>query len=354
MWLEDFALFMALKKRYRGAPWQTWESALVQREPDILAAARSELEEEVGFQKFLQYLFDSQWSGLYAYARSKGITIVGDLPIYVSEDSSDVWANPSLFELDEHRKSRRVAGVPPDYFSPTGQRWGNPLYDWEAMKQRGYDWWIARFRRSFELFDVVRIDHFRGFEAYWAIPAQEMTAVNGTWVKGPGKPFFDAIFQALGYLPLIAEDLGVITREVEKLRDDLGMPGMRVLQFAFDGSPTNLYLPHNHCPESVVYTGTHDNDTTVGWFESMADTAFVDQYLGPSEEGIHWRMIREACKSVARQAIFPLQDLLGLGSEARMNRPGHSQGSWHWRVTREELEAADWERLRRLVNMTGR
>uniref|UniRef100_UPI00261B4C56 4-alpha-glucanotransferase n=1 Tax=Hydrogenimonas sp. TaxID=2231112 RepID=UPI00261B4C56 len=265
-----------------------------------------------------------------------------------------VWANEKLFQLDEEFRPARVAGVPPDYFSATGQRWGNPLYDWEAMKKEGYAWWIRRIEKSLELYDIIRIDHFRGFEAYWSVPADEETAVNGRWEKGPGHAFFDAVKKRLGMLPIIAEDLGIITPEVERLRDDFQLPGMKILQFAFDGSAENLYLPHNDVHESVIYTGTHDNDTTVGWFGSIDNKEYVLEYLDSREPKIEWAMIRAALASVSVFSLFPLQDILGLGSEARMNTPGRTDGNWEWRVTKEQLEKADFGKLYHLSRLYGR
>jgi 4-alpha-glucanotransferase len=354
VWLEDYALFMALKKEYRGKVWYTWDEAIVRRDPEALARMRERLKEEIGFQKFLQYLFFKQWKALKRYANGRDVEIVGDLPIYVSEDSSDVWANARLFQLGDDYRPTRVAGVPPDYFSATGQRWGNPLYDWEAMEKEGYAWWLLRIEKSLALYDIVRIDHFRGFEAYWSIPAEEETAVNGEWVEGPGHRFFEAVKARLGRLPIIAEDLGIITPEVEKLRDDFDLPGMKILQFAFDGNAGNLYLPHNDVPNSVIYTGTHDNDTTVGWFETIENRAYVLDYLDSREKGIHWAMIRAALASVSVMAVFPMQDLLGLGSEARMNTPGRPDGNWCWRMTAGQMETADFVKLHHLARLYGR
>lgn len=353
-WLDDYALFMALKREFRGKAWYEWEKSIVRRDPEALAAKRIQLKEEIDFQKFLQYLFFGQWKALRAYANEKGVQIIGDLPIYVSEDSSDVWANEKLFQLDEEFRPARVAGVPPDYFSATGQRWGNPLYDWEAMEKEGYAWWIRRIEKSLELYDIIRIDHFRGFEAYWSVPADEETAVNGRWEKGPGHAFFDAVKKRLGMLPIIAEDLGIITPEVERLRDDFQLPGMKILQFAFDGSAENHYLPHNDVHESVIYTGTHDNDTTVGWFGSIDNKEYVLEYLDSREPKIEWAMIRAALASVSVFSLFPLQDILGLGSEARMNTPGRADGNWEWRVTKEQLEKADFGKLHHLSRLYGR
>ncbi|WP_201353302.1 4-alpha-glucanotransferase [Hydrogenimonas urashimensis] len=353
-WLEDYALFMALKKEYRGKIWYEWDTKIVKRDPKALAHKKKVLEEEIAFQKFLQYLFFGQWKRLKAYANAKGVQIIGDLPIYVSEDSSDVWAHPALFQLDESCRPTAVAGVPPDYFSATGQRWGNPLYDWNRMEEEDFAWWILRLQKSLALYDIIRIDHFRGFVAYWSIPAEEETAVNGEWVKGPGRRFFKKLKERLGHLPIIAEDLGVITPEVERLRDEFNLLGMKILQFAFDGNAQNPYLPHNGVRDSVIYTGTHDNDTTVGWFESIDNKAYVTSYLSRSDREIHWAMIREALASVSLFALIPLQDILGLGSNARMNRPGHPENNWCWRVSEAQLQACDFERVGRMARLYGR
>ena len=354
IWLDDYALFMALKKKYADKIWYAWDEVIVKRHPDALAEMRERLQEEITFQKFLQYLFFKQWHDLKTYAHRKGIWIIGDLPIYVSVDSSDVWSHRELFQLDEKCRPTHVAGVPPDYFSATGQRWGNPLYDWDRMEKEDFSWWILRIKKSLELYDIIRIDHFRGFEAYWSIPADEPTAVHGKWVKGPGHAFFKAVEKSLGFLPIIAEDLGVITPEVEKLRDDFGLPGMKILQFAFDGNSENAYLPHNGRKNSIIYTGTHDNDTTVGWFESAQNRQYILEYLSRSDMEIHWAMIREIMASVSVFSLFPLQDLLGLGSFARMNRPGDPHGNWSWRVTEAQLQKGLFEHLNRLTRLYGR
>ncbi|WP_300365772.1 4-alpha-glucanotransferase [Hydrogenimonas sp.] len=354
VWLEDFALFMALKKENQGKIWYEWEERIVRRESETLTKKRDQLKEEIDFQKFLQYLFYRQWNRLKAYANRHGVWIIGDLPIYVSVDSSDVWSHSELFLLDEHCRPTHVAGVPPDYFSTTGQRWGNPLYNWELMKQHGYAWWILRMKKSLELYDIVRIDHFRGFEAYWSIPADEETAIHGRWVEGPGHRFFEVIKESLGSLPIIAEDLGVITPEVEKLRDDFDLPGMKILQFAFDGDPKNAYLPHNGVANSVIYTGTHDNDTTLGWFENASNKSYILEYLSRDDDEIHWAMIREAMASVSVFSVVPMQDILGLGSFARMNRPGDPNGNWSWRMTMEQMERAPFEKMERLTRLYGR
>lgn len=350
-WLEDYALFMALKEAHGGGSWQHWPADLRLRKPDALVDARRELAEEIGRHQFSQFLFFRQWEGLKQHAHSQGLRLIGDLPIFVSEDSADVWAHPELFLLNEDRRPTVIAGVPPDYFSATGQRWGNPLYHWEALKKDRYAWWVARLKGVLEQVDLVRFDHFRGFEAYWEIPANMPTAAVGRWVKGPGAELFEAFRTALGKLPLIAEDLGVITPEVETLRKQLQLPGMRILQFAFGGAVEKRFLPHNYDHRTVVYTGTHDNDTTQGWYTTLteAEATYLHRYLLPSGQGIAWDLIRLAWASIADYVLAPLQDVLGLGSEARMNRPGQPSGNWGWRVTAKELAQANFERLGELT-----
>lgn len=355
-WLDDYALFMALKGHHAGAVWNTWEPKIARREPQALARWRQELATPVAFQQYLQYQFFRQWAAVKGYANRQGIRIVGDVPIFVAHDSADVWAHPELFYLDESGSPTVVAGVPPDYFSETGQLWGNPLYRWDVMAQDGYAWWIERMRMAFRLVDVIRLDHFRGFEGYWEVPATERTAVRGRWVKGPGAAFFQALQQALGDVPIIAEDLGVITPEVEALRDGFGFPGMKILQFAFATDSGNEFLPHNYPRHCVVYTGTHDNDTTVGWFHSAPEQerTYCLQYLGTDGREIHWDLIRLAMMSVADTVVFPLQDLLGLGTEARMNYPSRLGGNWAWRFTAEMLTEEIRDRLAGLTETYGR
>ncbi len=354
-WLEDYSLFMALKDAHSGALWLNWEPDLVERRPEALDRSRHELAESVDFQKFLQFQFARQWSAFRDYANSHEVRIIGDIPIFVALDSADVWSHQDLFYLDEHGRPTVVAGVPPDYFSETGQRWGNPLYRWDRMAQEGYWWWIERFRTALAQLDIVRIDHFRGFEAYWEIPAQHQTAEHGKWVKGPGEAFFRAVESAIGHLPVIAENLGLITPEVEELRLKLGFPGMVVLQFAFADSASNPYLPHNYERRSVGYTGTHDNDTTVGWFDSrpLEEQDHVRRYLGHIEE-ISWDLIRLLFQSVADMVVVPLQDVLALGTEARMNMPGQAEGNWTWRLSPGQLTPQHAERLRDLAELYGR
>ncbi len=338
-WLEDFALFMALKEAHGGRAWDTWERELALRQPDVLAEWRVRLDEIVYAHRYFQYQFSRQWDVLKRYANEKGIQIVGDIPIFVAYDSVDVWVNPGLYKLDKNRKPTVVAGVPPDYFSPTGQLWGNPIYRWDVLAKQGYAWWITRVKHTLQMVDIIRFDHFRGFEAYWAVPTDETTAINGRWVKGPGLPFFKALENSLGELPLIAEDLGFITPEVRALRQQMAFPGMKILQFAFATDADNPYLPHNYEPDCVVYTGTHDNDTTMGWYEKLGpeDLEILRRYLGPLSEAVNWSLIRLAYQSVADLAIVPLQDVLGLGSQARMNTPATTDGNWQWRFRKEQL-----------------
>ena len=355
-WLHDFALFMALKEQFKGESWREWPDAVAKREPAALVEWSEKLGVAVGEQKYLQWQFARQWKKLKGYANVLGISIVGDLPIFVAYDSSDVWANPQLFHLDSKGLPIVVAGVPPDYFSKTGQLWGNPLYDWERMAEAGYSWWIARLRNDLSLYDMVRIDHFRGFEAFWEIPAWEKTAINGRWVKGPGEALFHALRNALGHLPIIAEDLGVITGEVEALRDQFGFPGMKILQFAFGSGPENPYLPHNHVKSCVVYTGTHDNDTTAGWFESLKakEQKGVLAYLDRDRHDLVWHMIRCALASVADYAITPMQDLLELPGSGRMNVPGVAGGNWSWRCPPDAFSAKLAAKLARATEIYGR
>ena len=332
-WLDDYALFEALHAAHCGSLWTTWPEELARREPSALAAARRHFHGDVRFHQFIQWCFDRQWKSLKKYANDRGVRLVGDLPIFVAHHSTDVWAHADLFYLDERGNPEVVAGVPPDYFSETGQRWGNPLYKWDVMKKKKFGWWVNRFRASLNLFDIVRIDHFRGFEAYWEIPATEKTAVKGRWVKAPGRDLFATILRRLGRLPIIAEDLGVITPEVTQLRDGFGLPGMKVLQFAFAEGPENAFLPHHHTPHCVVYTGTHDNDTTAGWYETATEHErdFVRRYTHSDGNEIQWALINAALRSVADTAVVPFQDVLGLGSRHRMNLPGTTQGNWEWR-----------------------
>ncbi len=348
-WLDDYALFMALDRHYHASAgliaWQHWPSPLARREPEALAAARVEHRDEIEFWRFVQFCFDRQWAAVKRYANERGIEIIGDLPIFVAGHGADSWSRAELYQLDDNFEQAVVAGVPPDFFSNTGQRWGNPLYDWDAMARDGYAWWIARVRRQLALADIIRIDHFRGFAAYWEIAASSETAVDGRWVPGPGPALFEALRAALGELPVIAEDLGVITEDVEQLRDQFELPGMKVLQFGFGGTAEHAYLPHNYRRNCVVYTGTHDNDTIRGWYASASERerTFAREYLNCDEGNLPWSMIRAASASVAKYAIYSMQDLLGLGSEHRMNRPGET-GHWAWRFSWDMIgpEPARW------------
>ncbi len=338
-WLEDFALFIALKRQHKLRPWTEWERELRRCDSSALAAARAECAEQINLERFRQWLFHRQWTALKNYAHEKGIRLIGDLPIFVAHDSADVWAHQHEYFIDDSGNPTAVAGVPPDYFSPTGQRWGNPLYRWDVMKAAGFRWWIERIMALLRLVDYIRIDHFRGFEGYWEIQASEPTAIKGQWVKGPGATLFEAITAALGELPIIAEDLGVITPAVEKLRDDFGLPGMKVLHFAWS-DPANPFLPHNHPPNCVVYTGTHDNNTTRGWWENEVDErtrAFVKDYLGQDIHDIVWTLARVGMRSAAKAFVMPMQDVLGLGAAARMNTPGQPAGNWTWRIAERDL-----------------
>ncbi len=366
-WLDDYALYRALKDEHGGAEWTKWDAYLRQREANALHFFKENHAHALSAHRFYQYLFFKQWIKLTAYAANKGIKIIGDIPIFVAHDSADVWAHPELFYLDADGKPLKVAGVPPDYFSETGQLWGNPLYRWDVMERDGFTWWIERIRATLATVDLVRLDHFRGFESYWAVPADETTAINGTWEPGPGGALFNAIHKALGDLPIIAEDLGVITPAVKKLRDDFNFPGMCILQFAFGtDAQADEFKPYNYIPNSVVYTGTHDNDTAVGWFtagvgdstRSEADVAeereFLLAYLGSDGSDINWDLIRTALASVATTAIIPLQDVLGCDSAARMNVPARESGNWGWRFEYEQLTPVLRERLAKLTNVYGR
>lgn len=339
-WLEDFVLFHVMRNVHGGAPWSEWPKELARREPQGLHRFGLEYSRELEVERAIQFAFFEQWRGLRRYCAARGIRTIGDVAIFVNYDSADVWRHPDLFHLDQELQPTVVAGVPPDAFSATGQRWGNPLYRWEVCKARGYDWWIQRMAWAARNFDLVRVDHFRGFESFWEIPASEPNAIHGCWVKGPGDDLFHALRAALGDLPIIAEDLGMITAEVHALRERLGVPGMKVLQFGFGDQGAHIYLPHNFEPNCVVYTGTHDNDTTVGWWSSGAspdEKRQVLSYVGDSGEGIHWALIRLASSSVARLAVVPMQDVLGLGSDSRMNVPSRKDGNWGWRMSADAL-----------------
>jgi 4-alpha-glucanotransferase len=377
-WLEDYCLFMALKGVCPGAWNQEWEKDIALRVPAALVHWKTYLADEIPIEKAIQYFFFSQWEALREAARSKGIRIIGDIPIFAAPDSADVWTNRNLFLLDAEGKPNAVSGVPPDYFARTGQLWGNPLYDWDRLSQSGFRFWIQRIQAALRLFDYVRVDHFRGFQACWAVPYGEPTAEHGNWVSVPGDELFTTMEKKLGSLPIIAEDLGIITPDVTSLRERFGFPGMRILQFAFDSaeagvlSADNRFLPHNHTADSIVYTGTHDNDTTSGWFASRSpmERDYLDRYAPPTDREVEWRLIRMALASVCRFAIIPMQDVLGLGSEARMNTPGTTgDENWSWRVPEQALKpgggargagaagpdaSAAADRLRALAALYGR
>lgn len=365
-WLEDYALFMALDGKLSpyGKVWQDLPPELAQRKTKALREAAKSLFEECNFWRFCQWCFDEQWTALKKYANERGVRIVGDMPIFVSAHSADVWAHQRLFDLGPDGRPRVIAGVPPDYFSATGQRWGNPLYKWAEHEKDGYAWWTERMRRALRLCDIVRIDHFRGFESYWEIPASAPNAIEGQWLPGPGQALFNEVRKNLGLknakdpsaFRIIAEDLGIITAKVSALRKTVGLPGMRILQFAFDGQSGNPYLPHNYEPHTVVYTGTHDNDTTVGWWTSLPESQrdYVRRYLGISGEAIQWDLIRVASASVAAVSIVPMQDVLGLDSSARMNSPGLMDGSWEWRFTWDQVAHWHAERMAELAHLHGR
>jgi 4-alpha-glucanotransferase len=356
-WLNDYALFMALKTEFKGLPWYEWDAAIAQRQPIAMGQWSDRLAATIGFQQYLQFEFLRQWQSLKAYAAQKQVQIIGDIPIYVAHDSADVWAQPQNFSLDETGLVTQMAGVPPDYFSDTGQLWGNPVYNWDYLQKSNFAWWIQRFRALLDYVDWIRIDHFRGFEAYWSVPAGEETAMNGEWVLAPGDAFFAQLAETLGELPILAEDLGVITPAVEALRDKYHFPGMRVLHFAFGSDPGNAFLPFNYVRNCVVYTGTHDNNTTIGWWESLEDWERNNLliHLGSvSQDGIQWDMIRQAMGSIANLCIIPMQDALGLGGEARMNFPGIAEGNWGWRYRAEMIDDGLQHHLNTITHRFGR
>lgn len=358
-WLPDYALYMALKNQNDGKSWIEWEEEIRLRKPEAVECYKKELEEECNFYEFLQYEFHEQWTKVKEYAHKKGIQIVGDVPIYVAFDSADTWANPELFQLDEKNLPLGVAGCPPDAFSATGQLWGNPLYNWAYHKKTGYDWWLKRIAYCFDLYDIVRIDHFRGFDEYYSIPYGDETAVNGHWEKGPGMDLFDTVQEKLGELDIIAEDLGFLTESVFQLLKDSGYPGMKVLQFAFDPSEDSDYLTYKYQRNCVVYTGTHDNDTTAGWFEKLSDgdrevaLRYMNSFYTPKEEQ-HWDLIALAMRSTADTCIIPVQDFLGLGSEARINMPSTLGDNWKWRMTKGAFSEELKEKIRRMTKLYGR
>lgn len=355
-WLEDFALFMALKEAHGLRSWDEWAPNLALRNPAALERASAEYAAEVAFHRYLQYQFFQQWQAVKIYANEKGVRIIGDIPIFVAYDSADTWANRGMFHLDDNGRPVVVAGVPPDYFSETGQRWGNPLYRWDEMAKDDYAWWVCRFRQAFGQVDILRVDHFRGFAAYWEVPACEPTAIRGRWVEGPGLSLFQSVERHLGRLPIIAEDLGLITPDVVDFRETLRYPGMRVLQFAFSSDASNPYLPHNFEAETVVYSGTHDNDTTVGWYRSATkgERQMLADYLGRARFDPAAALVRTALASVAAIAIAPIQDLLGLGTEARMNLPGTTVNNWNFRLSDGALTDGLADELAAMTELYGR
>ncbi len=357
-WLPDYALFNVLRRTYGYLSWNDWPVELAQRQGSALSRIMGERSRELAVEQAIQFLFTEQWCALRGHCARKDVSILGDVAIFVSYDSADVWTNPEIFELDEQRRPIRVSGVPPDYFSSTGQRWGNPLYRWGLLQERGFDWWVARIRRALTLYDSIRLDHFRGFEAFWSIAAEDETAMHGQWVKAPGHALFARLREVFGDLPFIAEDLGLITPEVDELREHFGLPGMRILQFGFGDRGGHLYLPHRYVPNTVAYTGTHDNNTTLGWWRTDAnpvERAAVEAYLGPMEDTeIVWAMIRAAARSVANVCIFPLQDVLHLGGEARMNTPSAGEGNWSWRFCLNDLHPDFAVQLASLMEATDR
>ena len=355
-WLDDYVLFVRLRDRYPRGAWNQWPRDLARREPQALARVREELGAALDVSRVTQFAFFEQWRALHQAARRRGIRVIGDVAIFVDYDSADVWTHPDLFQLDRDLNPTVVSGVPPDAFSSNGQRWGNPIYRWDVLQSRGYDWWVQRMKWALELCDNLRLDHFRGFESYWEIPAHEPTAIHGRWVRGPNDDLFHVLRQALGGFQFIAEDLGMITPEVHALRERLGVPGMKVLQFGFGNPGAHIHLPHRCPPNSVVYTGTHDNDTTLGWFNSTwgEERRAAEDYVGTDPAGMHWAFIRAALTSPARLAVVPLQDVLGLGSEARRNVPSRRDGNWTWRYRPGDLKTEHAERLARLSAVSDR
>ena len=359
-WLEDYALFTVLKAHYNGVVWSEWPRGIANRDQRKLQELKNNLRDRVGFEKFIQYIFYKQWFALKSYSNSKRINIIGDVPIYVNHDSADAWSNPEIFKLDKKKWPKLVAGVPPDYFSKTGQRWGNPVYRWNIIRKNDYQWWIKRMDHNLKLFDMMRLDHFRGFVGYWEIPAEEKTAVNGKWRKAPAKDFFTTLVKRFKHLPIIAEDLGVITPDVLKIMKDFGFPGMKLLLFAFgDDFSKSSHLPHNHTQNSVVYTGTHDNNTVQGWWRSEGSPESRKRffkYIGKevSEESIHWEFIRLAMMSVAKICIIPIQDVLGLNEEAKMNRPAKTEGNWQWRLKPDQVTPSLMGKLKEITETYGR
>jgi 4-alpha-glucanotransferase len=358
-WLTDYAMFTVLRRMHGYASWHEWPVEYARRNGDALSRLMNEKGRELATEQAVQFFFSEQWCALREYCKARDVRILGDIAIFVNYDSADVWTHPELFELDEDLRPIRVSGVPPDYFSATGQRWGNPLYRWDKLKERGFDWWVARIRRSLALYDIIRLDHFRGFEAFWSIDANDETAINGQWVKAPGHDLFQRLKEVLGELPFVAEDLGVITKEVDELREFYRMPGMRILQFGYSDRGSHLYLPHRYVPNTVAYTGTHDNNTTLGWWLEDAgprERANVQSYLQTIEHDgdIVWAMIRAVARSVANFAIFPMQDILHLGGDARMNTPSAGEGNWTWRYRSDALHPDFAIKMAKLMELTDR
>jgi 4-alpha-glucanotransferase len=347
---------MALKKHFKGVAWTTWDQDTKFKKPETMDYYRDQLKDDITYYKFIQYLFYKQWLELKSYANLNEIMIIGDIPLFVAFDSSDAWANPEIFDFDENLNPNNVAGVPPDYFSATGQLWGNPLYNWQKLKETGYQWWIDRVEANFTLYDCLRIDHYRGLSAFWAVPFGEETAVNGRWIDAPGGEMIKAVLDALGDLNIIAEDLGVITPDVVELRERFGFPGMKIIQFAFDSGEENDFMPHTYERNFVVYTGTHDNDTSLGQYKASSDDdkKHMDEYFHVDKQDPAWSYIKLAWSTVASVAIAPLQDILRLETEARMNYPGKASGNWKWRFTRGQLTAENAEELLRLTRLYGR
>ncbi len=355
-WLDDYVLFMACSLHFEKQPWNTWEKEIAQRKPEAIKKYKKKFKSEIELQYWMQYEFDNQWMNLKQYANDRKVRVVGDIPIFVDHNSADVWANPKYFEVDELGNRVLVAGVPPDYFSETGQLWGNPQYNWKELEKDGFSWWVDRFKHMFSTCDAIRVDHFRGFDAYWEVKATEKTAINGEWVEGPGEKLFDTILQECGELPIIAEDLGFVTEGVEKLRDKYAFPGMKIIQFAFDADSKNAFLPHNYPQNSVVYTGTHDNDTTIGWYEKAPEVEKhrARTYTRSDGSNISWELIRLGMMSVSDQAVFPLQDFMNLDGKYRMNFPGTSSDNWLWRYKNEQYSLIDEASICSLIELSNR
>ncbi len=355
-WLDDYVMYREIRHLNHTTAWFQWPEALRDRHPDAIQKIRDDRDEALDIRRFGQFLFFQQWHALKEYANERGVQLFGDMPIFVAHDSADVWANPELFTLDDEGQAEKVAGVPPDYFSETGQRWGNPLYRWEKHLDENFLWWQQRVKTQLELFDIIRIDHFRGFEACWEIPASCETAMDGEWVKAPGDELFAQLSNTFGELPLVAEDLGIITDEVTALREKYAMPGMKILQFAFGDDASNPYLPHQHTQDSVSYTGTHDNNTTIGWFEELDDKTKtrIYEYLGGSQETIPWLLIRASLASVSQLSVLPMQDILALDGEHRMNVPGTTEGNWSWKFSWDMVDETCSLRLKNLNELYGR